>query len=129
MIKEIYYWMVFFLKKMPTNDMPEFNSFLLVSLMSFFNLATIFIVMRYLFNISFKLNHNETTLLGVSSGLFVGVICYLFTYRQKKKIQEKYDNLSKKRRILGIAIFWIYVILSFSLAFIAGMNLVPTIGS
>jgi len=123
MIKEIYYWMVFILKKVPTNDMPEFNSFLLVSLMVFFNIATIFIVIRYLFNISFQLNHNETTLLGVSSGLFVGFICYLLTYRQKKEIQEKYDNFPKKRRIIGIVIFWIYIILSFSLAFIAGVKL------
>ena len=129
MIKEIYYWMVFYLRKMPTNDMPEFNSFLLVSLMAFFNIATIFIITKYLFNISVKLTSSETTLVALSFGLFVGFICYLFTYRQKKEIQEKYDNLPKMRRVKGIAIFWIYVILSFSLLFIAGVNLAPTVGS
>jgi len=123
MIKEIYYWTVFYLRKVKTNDMPEFNAFLSVSLMIFFNIATIFIVAKYIFDISLKLSHNETTLVGLSSGLFVGFICYLFTYKQKKEIQEKYDNLPKNRRGKGIVIFWIYVILSFSLLFIAGVNL------
>jgi len=129
MIKEIYYWMIFYLRKVPSNDMPEFNSFLSVSLMVFFNIATIFIVTRYLFDISVQLNHNETTLLGISSGIFVGFICYLFTYRQKKEIQVKFNNLPLKRRIQGKVIFWIYVILSFSSIFIAGVNLAPTIGN
>jgi hypothetical protein len=124
MLSEMYYWMIFYLKKVKTNDMPEFNSFLIVSLMVFFNIATIFIIAKYIFDISIKLSHNETTLVGVGSGLFVGFICYLFTYRQKKEILEKYDNLPKNRRIKGIVIFWIYVTLSFSLLFIAGVNLI-----
>jgi len=129
MMKEIYYWTVFYLRKIKTNDMPEFNSFLSVSLMLYFNIATIFILIKYVFNISVKLTHNETTLVGVGSGLLAGYICYLFTYRLKKEIQEKYDNLPLKRRIKGKVIFWIYVILSFSSVFIAGVNLAPTIGN
>jgi len=89
MIKEIYYWTVFYLRKVKTNDMPEFNAFLSVSLMIFFNIATIFIVAKYIFDISLKLSHNETTLVGLSSGLFVGFICYLFTYKQKKRDSGK----------------------------------------
>lgn len=120
---------MFYLKKVPTNDMPQFNAFLLVSLMLYANITTLFIVVISIFNISIKLNNSDTTLAGVSSGLFIGFICYLFTYRQKNEIQKKYDNLPKKRRVKGIVVFWIYVLLSFSLLFIVGANLAPTVGS
>lgn len=128
MLKEIYYWMIYYLRKVKTNDMPEFNSFLLVSLTLYFNIATVFIIVKYIFYISIVITKRETTIVGVSSGLCVGFICYLLTYRKKKEIQEKYDNLPQKRRIKGIVTFWIYVILSFSSLFIAGLNLACSTG-
>ena len=124
MIKEIYYWMVFYLRKMPSNDMPQFNSYLLISLMVYFNIASIFIIIRYLLNLSIKINSVETTYLGLCSALCVGLFCYFFTFKQRKDIQLKYVALSKERKIRGQIIFWFYIVLSISLLFTLGPTLV-----
>jgi len=123
MLKEIYYWMVYYLRKVKTNDRPEYNSFLLVSLMVFSNIATILVIVSYIFYISIKFTEREITIVGLSSGLCVGLICYLFTYKQKREIHEKYNNLPKKRRIKGIVFFWIYSLLSIPLFYILVVNL------
>ncbi len=117
MIKENYYWMVYYLKKVPSNDTPEFNSYLLMSLMVFFNLATIFVVIRYIFDFSVLQYSNDSTYIGLGSAFCVGLACYFFTFKQRKDIQLKFDALSKKRKIRGQVIFWCYNVLSIALFF------------
>jgi len=125
MLREIYYWMVFYLKKIQPNDMPEFNSYLLVSLMICFNVFTLMIIIRYLSNFDFmiKFNRDKTTYFGIGSALCVGLLCYFFTFRQRKDIQLKYNELSKNRKIRGQIIFWLYIVLSISLLFTLGPTL------
>ena len=43
-MKEIYYWMMYYVKKSPSRDMYEFNSYLFVSLLFFTNIGSVIII-------------------------------------------------------------------------------------
>jgi len=123
MLMEMYYWMIFYLKKIKTNDMPEFNAYLLISLLLNANLWTLVIIGSYLLKLDLKTVGGDAKVIGVVIGLSVMIPNYFLFFAKRKKIIEKYDQLPQKRRVKGITLFWIYSILSLSLLFIAGVNL------
>jgi len=123
MIKEMYYWMVFFLRKVPSNDMPQFNAYLLISLLMFSNIGSLFEISCFLLNISCKSLISDYRVTGIIFGLSIMIPNYFLLFAQRKEIVEKYDKLSQKRRIKGQISFWIYSIVSIPLFFILVANL------
>ena len=123
MIKEIYYWMVFYLRKVPTNDMPQFNAYLLISMLLCFNILTCVILFCFLLRVDIKSLTSDYKVIGFIFGLSIMIPNYFLLFAKRKEITEKYDKLPKKRRIKGIILFWIYSIVSIPLYVILVVNL------
>jgi len=123
MIKEFYYWMVFYLRKVPTNDMPHFNAYLLICLLMFANIGSLFEIISFLLKFDIKTLSQDRILVGIIFGLSVMIPNYFLLFAKRKEIIEKYDQLTLKRRVKGIILFWIYSIVSIPLFFILVVNL------
>jgi len=124
MLQEIYFWMTFYVKKIKTNDTPEFNSYLLMCVLVNANIWTIVIIVSSLLDFNPKsLGENGKTI-GLICGLFIMVVNYFLLFSKRKQIYAKYEQLPSHRKARGMIFFWIYAILSLPLLFIAGVNLV-----
>lgn len=122
-MKEMYYWMVLYLKKIPTNDMPQFNAYLLICLLMFANIGSIFVIICASFHIDIKSLTVNYEVVGIVSGLSIMIPTYFFLFAKRTEIEKKYDQLPQKRKLIGIILFWIYSIVSIPLFFILNANL------
>ena len=123
MIKEMYYWMMYFLKKIGRTDMLEFNSFLLIIMLLCFNILTCVILLCFLLKVDIKSLTSDYKVIGIIFSLSIMIPNYFLLFAKRKEIVEKYDQLPQNRKVKGITSFWIYSILSLSLLFIVGVNL------
>ena len=89
MLMEMYYWMIFYLKKVKTNDMPEFNAYLLISLLLNANLWTLVIIVSYLLKIDLKTVGGDAKVIGVVIGLSVMIPNYFLFFAKRKKNHRK----------------------------------------
>lgn len=128
MLKEMYYWMMYFIGKIGKTEMFGFNSFLLISTLVFYNILTIVMLLSYVFNINIRAPYfqEDLHLIGIVTGASIVFILYFVLYRRRNKIVEKYSRLAGGRRRLGMLLFWLYCILSCFLVFGVGINLFPT---
>lgn len=117
MIKEMYYWLMYFSKKIGKTEMLEFNSYLLICMLLAFNIITVIITLSFVLNFDFKLIIQDYKVIGIVFGLSIMIPNYFFLFKKHKEIVEKYDQLSKNRRIRGTIIFWIYSIVTIPLFF------------
>ena len=123
MIKEMYYWLMYFLKKIGRTEMLEFNSYLLICILIFANIGSLFEIISFLLKFDIKILSQDRMLIGIIFGLSIMIPNYFLLFVQRKEITEKYDQLPQKRRIKGIILFWIYSIVSIPLFFILVANL------
>lgn len=119
----MYYWMVFYLRKVPSNDMPQFNAYLLICLLMFANIGSLFEIICSFLNVDVKSLTSDYKVIGIIFGLSIMLPNYFLLFAKRKEITEKYDQLPQKRRIKGIILFWIYSIVSIPLFFILVANL------
>lgn len=128
MLQEPYYWMIFYIKKVRTNDQPYFNSYLLISMLAGFNILTVIMLISYLFNINIRISffQENSKIIGIFFGLSVMVFNYFYLFRQREKIVTKYSQLSDRRKTKGQILFWVYAIGSLFLIFFIGVKLFPT---
>ena len=123
MIKETYYWMMYFLKKIGRTEMLEFNSYLLICMLLCFNLLTFFIIVCFLLHVDIKLLIVDYKVTGIILGLLIMIPNYFLLFAKRKEIVERYDQLPQNRRTKGIILFWVYSIVSIPLFFILVANL------
>ena len=119
----MYYWLMYFLKKIGRTEMLEFNSYLLICMLLCFNILTFFITICFLLHVDIKSFITDYKVTGIIFGLSIMIPNYFLLFVQRKEITEKYDQLPQKRRIKGIILFWIYSIVSIPLFFILVANL------
>jgi hypothetical protein len=122
MLQEMYYWMMYFLKKIGKYDIP-FNSCLLMLILMNANIMTVIMFVTYLFNIDLK--GYDSKIIGLLVLIPLFIFNYFYLYRNRDKITDKYDNIVRKRKKRGILYFWIYSVLSIVLLFVIGVNLFP----
>ena len=123
MIKEQYYWMMYFLGKIGKTEIFGYNSYLLISMVVGFNILTIAIVAAFLFNVKLKelgIDKQTAQFIGIVFALAVVIINYFYLYKNQKEICQKYDGLKGGRRMRGMIFFWVYVITSVVLLFTLG---------
>jgi len=118
MIKEMYYWMIYFLKKIGRTDMLEFNSYLLICILLFSNILTFLLIICFVLHVDIKLLIVDYKVVGIVFGLSIMISSYFLLFAKRKEIVEKYDQLPQNRRTKGIISFWIYSIVSIPLFFI-----------
>jgi hypothetical protein len=118
MLREMYYWMMYFTGKTGRTDMFEFNTYLLTSVPFVFYIMSIFLLFCHAFNIDYSSIVSNYKVCGIVLCTVVFVPLFFFLYKKRKTIVEKYDTLPPKRRIRGKIIFWIYTIVSLPLFYI-----------
>ena|ERR1035437_5484202 len=123
MFQEIYYWMYTRLCKIKSNDMSASNAVFLIVTLQSFNIATVFVIINYYAKIHFAKSLN--VYIGLSLAFVLCVINYFLLYAKREKIFKKYENISAKRNVKGLIYFWLYVLLSTIIFFVAAANLVP----
>ena len=122
MFNELYYWMSTRLAKIESNDNPPFNAYFVIIILQSFNLGTIFVIVNYFTKIHFA--KNAYIYLGLSEAFVLAVINYFTLYAKRKDIFKKYENVSPKRKTRGLLYFWLYVLLSTIIFFVAVANMV-----
>lgn len=122
MFKELYYWMSTRLAKIKSNDDPPFNAYFVICFLQSFNIGTIYVVVNYYAKIHFV--KNAYVYLGLSLALVLFVINYNLLYKKREDIFKKYENLQPKRKVEGLVYFWLYVLLSTIIFFVAAANFV-----
>jgi hypothetical protein len=123
MLQEMYYWMMFYLGKVKTNDMPKFNAYLLMCLLVSFNIMTILIVIFSSLNIDHRkllMSRQDTKIIGGTLEIIVFIFNYFYLYKNINQILQKHDKLVGKRRLRGMFFFWIYAIASIVSLFTLG---------
>jgi hypothetical protein len=122
MFKELYYWMSSRLAKIKSNDDPPFNAYFVICFLQSFNIGTLFIIVNYFAKIRFA--KNAYIYVGLSLAFVLFVINYNMLYKKREDIFKKYENLSSKRKAKGLFYFWLYVLVSTIIFFVAAANLV-----
>jgi len=123
MLREMYYWLMYFLKKIGRTDMLEFNSYLIICMLLMSNILTVFIFACFLLNVDPKLLITDYKITGIILGLSIMIPLYFILFAKRTQIVEKYDQLPKKKKIRGKFLFWIYSIVSIPLFFILVIHL------
>ena len=117
MVKEMYFWLMYFFKKIGRTEMLEFNSYLLICMLLGFNILTVLVFMSFILKFDLKSIIQDYKITGIIFGLTIVIPNYFHLFRRRKEIEKKYDQLPKKRRIIGMICFWIYSIVSIPLFF------------
>ncbi|MBP7612463.1 MAG: hypothetical protein KA753_04815 [Paludibacter sp.] len=117
MVKEMYFWLMYFFKKIGRTEMLEFNSYLLICMLLGFNILTVLVFMSFILKFDLKSIIQDYKITGIIFGLTIVIPNYFHLFRRRKEIEKKYDQLPKKRRVIGMICFWIYSIVSIPLFF------------
>ena len=117
MVKEMYFWLMYFFKKIGRTEMLEFNSYLLICMLLGFNILTVLVFMSFILKFDLKSIIQGYKITGIIFGLTIVIPNYFHLFRRRKEIEKKYDQLPKKRRVIGMICFWIYSIVSIPLFF------------
>jgi len=95
------------------SELPQFNALFGVSFMVYMNVGIIAIVLEL---IGFKIFIDDTPkLLIVTLGTLILVVNYFWLVhnRKYKKIENKYKNEPKERRLKKTILLWLYFLFSF----------------
>ncbi len=127
-MKYLYYRLWQFFTRIKTNDMPATNAMIFISLCQFFNFSLIYIfLLQYsIINIHFN-KRSEVLIYTIPLGIIVYFINYFYLYKNRESLYVKYQNESKKRKIIGNILLIIYVVGSFSLVFYFGSKYTASI--
>ena len=125
-MKYLYYklWQCF--KRIPTNDMPATNAMIFITTWQFLNLSLVYILLKYYFHIKFTID-NYITIVVIYSVLTL--LNYLFLYKKRMMIYEKYKDESKKQKLIGNILLILYIVGSFALVFYFGPKYTSTIAA
>ena len=124
MFRELYYWMYMYLRRIKTNDTPAINAYFLICLLQGFNIETITVLVSYILKYNTREDRNTAIYIGLGLTVVLFIVNYFLLYTQKKVIFEKYEEALPAKKIKGQIYFWLYVILSFVIFFVAVANLV-----
>ncbi|MCK9617891.1 MAG: hypothetical protein M0R21_08660 [Lentimicrobiaceae bacterium] len=120
-MKYLYYklWQTF--KRIPTNDMPATNAMLFISMCHLANIFVIQIILNHnsLANMKFS-SKSEIYSYTIPLGLLAFGLNYLFLYRNRDRIYEKYKDESKRQKLIGNILLILYILGSFALVFYFG---------
>jgi len=122
MFKELFYWMYINVNKIKTNDTPLFTSYLLICVLQMVNIETIFVFINYYLKI--EISNSFAVYIGLVLAFSVMIINYFLLYTKRNNILKKYRDYTTKMKAKGQIYFWVYVILSFVIFYVAVVNMV-----
>lgn len=129
-MKYLYYklWQTF--KRIPTNDMPATNAMIFIAMCQFANIFIIHLMLSLNSLASMKFSSkSEVYAFTVPMCLTVYVFDYLYLYRNREKIYEKYKDESKRQKLIGNILLILYIVVSFALVFYFGPKYTSSIAA
>ena len=129
-MKYLYYklWQCF--KRIPTNDMPATNAMIFLCMCQSANFFVIHIILATYSIVPFNFN-SKTEIYGFSILIFsiLTLLNYLFLYKKRDKIYDKYKDESKKQKLIGNILLILYIVGSFALVFYFGPKYTSSIAA
>ncbi len=129
-MKYLYYklWQLF--TRIKTNDMPATNAMIFITIWQFLNLSLVYILFKYYFHMKFTLSSKEDIYITIVIIYSVSTLLnYLFLYKKREKIYEKYKDESKKQKLIGNILLILYIVGSFALVFYFGPKYTSSIAA
>lgn len=128
MYKEVYYWCYRFqsssISKM--KDTAEFAPMLIVTVLQWFNIVAVSIVIKYLFGIKvITLDELPFFLFAICVCLIPFTMNYFFIYRKRQQIFDKYKLMSYRRKLIGVVMTICFIVFSMLLPLILSERLEP----
>lgn len=114
--------MVTYLSKIKTNKTPAFNAYLIISVLQYINIGTLYVISNYYLQI--VMDRNTAIISGLIFAAAFAILNYFILYAKRESIIKKYSEAPIKRKTRGQILFWLYVILSFVAFSISVANLV-----
>ena len=109
-MKYLYYklWQLF--TKIKTNDMPATNAMIYITLWQFLNLSLLYILFANYSEIESELiSKHEIYIISGTVNSILTLLNYLFLYKSRDKIYEKYQVENKKQKLLGNILLALYI--------------------
>jgi len=106
--------------------MPATNAMIFITTWQFLNLSLVYILLKYYFHIKFTID-NYITIVVIYSVLTL--LNYLFLYKKRMMIYEKYKDESKKQKLIGNILLILYIVGSFALVFYFGPKYTSSIAA
>ena len=118
-MRYFYYRIFNAFSKIPTNDTPAFNAMILLSCIILTNLITLLFLLNHFVKINLLyLNKSGLTIFSAVLYICIIIVNYFLLYKKRIIISEKFKNQTKRGKIFGIILFWIYLIGSFTLVYV-----------
>lgn len=122
MFRELYYWLYELLKKIKTNDNPEFNAFIGISFFQCMNVLTIGGIANYLF--AFDISKSTAVYSGIFMYVSLTVVNFFSLFRKRGEIIKKFEKLPIERQSKGKLYLWLYILITIGLFMYVIINLV-----
>jgi len=129
-MKYLYYklWQTF--KKIPTNDMPATNAMIFLCMCHGANIITIHIILATYSIVAIDFNSKaEIYIFSILIYSALTLLDYLFLYRNRDRIFEKYKDESGTQKLIGNILLVLYILGSFALVFYCGTKYTSSIAS
>jgi len=122
MFKELYYWLQELLKKIKTNDNPEFNAYIGITFFQCINVSTLVRIAIFFFDLDIS---KDTA---IYSGIFIYVslaaVNFFSLFRTREEIIKKFETLPIERQSKGKLYLWLYMLITIGLFMYVIINLV-----
>jgi len=122
MFTELYYWTYSILKKIKTNDNPEFNAFLGISSFQYLNVASLFGVANYF--LVLNTTKNLVILVSILVLAAIAIVNYYSFFSKRDTIKKKFEKFSPSRRMKGQIFLLLYVLTTLILFIYVLANLI-----
>jgi Na+/H+ antiporter NhaD/arsenite permease-like protein len=122
MFSELYYWLYTILKKIKTNDNPEFNAFLGISSLQYLNIASLFGVANYF--LVLNITKNLVILASLIVLVVIAIVNYYNFFSERDELKKKFEKFSPARRRKGQLFLLLYVFVTLILFIYVLANLV-----
>jgi hypothetical protein len=117
-MRYFYYRIINTFSKIPTNDTPALNAMLLLSCIICTNIITLLVLINHFVRIDLLyLDKNGLLFFSTVFSICMFIANYFLLYRKRTSITEKFKDQTKKAKVIGSILLWIYIIGSFVLVY------------
>jgi uncharacterized membrane-anchored protein len=104
--------------KIPTNDSPALNAMILLSCIICTNIITLLVLLNHFVRINLLyLDRSGLIFCATVLSICMFITNYFLLYRKRTSISEKFKDQTKKAKVVGSILLWIYIIGSFVLVY------------
>jgi hypothetical protein len=121
-MRYFYYLIYNALTKVISNDTPALNALILSVALQAMNILSVFCIINYFIKLHFE---NKQVIPGaVSLYLILLILNYIYLFRKRDQIIERYKHESKAKKTRGSIYLLSYIVITITVFFVLGETLV-----